>query len=99
MFGRDLKSNRVSVLRSGEAKVELGGRGPQVIRSAKIEAKSTPAHSVVSRGRGRGGSTGGSRGDKYIGYGVQVLNGSKVVTETFDPPSLKQNVSVSSISK
>ena len=108
MFGRDLKSNRVGVLRSGDAKIELGGRGPQVIRSAKIEAKSTPEHSVVSRGRGRGGRSGGSRGsvkkveatgDKYIGYGVQVLNGSKVVAETFDPPSLKQSVSASSISK
>ena len=107
MFGRDLKSNRVGVLRSGEAKVELGGRGSQVINSAKIEAKSTPEHSVVSRGRGRGGRTGGSRGsvkkvaatgDKYIGYGVQVLNGSKVVAETFYPPSLKQSASASSIS-
>lgn len=104
MFGRDLKSNRVGVLRSGDAKVELGGRGPQVIRSAKIEAKSTPEHSVVSRGRGRGGSRGSVKkveatGDKYIGYGVQVLNGGRVVAESFDPPSLKQNVSVSSISK
>ncbi len=107
MFGRDLKSNQVNVLRSAEAKVELGQRGSQVIQSAKIEAKSTPEHSVVSRGRGRGGRGGGSRGsvkkvaasgDKYIGYGVQVFNGGKVVSETFYPPSLKQSVGASASS-
>ena len=101
MFGRDLKSNSVTVLRSGESKVELGTRGSQVIRSAKLETKSTPEHSVVSRGRGRGSTGGGSRssvkkvaatGVKYLGYGVQVLNGGKVVGETFDPPSAKGSV-------
>ena len=102
MYGRDLKSNGVSVLRSGEAKVALGSNGSQVINSAKVETKSTPEHSVVSRGRGRGNRSpgGGSRvsvkkveatGDKYIGYGVQVLAGDKVVAETFDPPGVKGN--------
>ncbi|MEO7317810.1 MAG: hypothetical protein ABIZ56_02350 [Chthoniobacteraceae bacterium] len=104
IYGRDLKSNSVSVLRSGEAKVALGGNGSQVISSAKVETKSTPEHSVVSRGRGRGnrGTGGGSRvsvkkveatGDKYIGYGVQVLDGGKVVAEAFDPAGVKGSVS------
>lgn len=103
MYGRELKSNSVSVLRSGEAKVALGVNGSQVISSAKVETKSTPEHSVVSRGRGRGGSGRSSgrvsvkkveaSGDKYIGYGVQVLDGGKVVAEAFDPAGVKGSVS------
>lgn len=97
MYGRDLKSSSVSVLRSGEAKVALGSKGSQVINSAKVETKSTPEHSVVSRSRGRGGSGGGrvsvkkveATGDKYIGYGVQVFAGDKVVAEIYDPPGIK----------
>ena len=110
MYGRDLKSGSVSVLRSGEAKVALGSNGSQVITSAKVETKSTPEHSVVSKGRrggSNGGTGGGSRvsvkkveatGDKYIGYGVQVLAGDKVVAETFDPPGVKGSVTSKSAS-
>ena len=110
MYGRDLKSSGVSVLRSGEAKVALGSNGAQVISTAKVETKSTPEHSVVSKGR-RGGSNGGTgggarisvkkveaTGDKYIGYGVQVLAGDKVVAETFDPPGVKGSVTSKSAS-
>ena len=113
MYGRDLKSGGVSVLRSGEAKVALGSNGSQVITSAKVETKSTPEHSVVSKGRrggsngSNGGAGGGARisvkkveatGDKYIGYGVQVLAGDKVVAETFDPPGVKGSVTSKSAS-
>lgn len=108
LYGRDLKSNGVSVLRSGEAKVALGANGSQVISSAKVETKSTPEHAVVSKSRGRGGSgrSGGrvsvkkveATGDKYIGYGVQVLAGDKVVAEAFDPAGVKGSVSSKSSS-
>ena len=116
MYGRDIKSNGVSVLRSGEAKVALGSNGSQVISTAKVETKSTPEHSVVSKGRrggsngsngSNGGTGGGARisvkkveatGDKYIGYGVQVLAGNKVVSETFDPPGVKGSLSSKSYS-
>lgn len=88
IFGRDLKSNRVNVIRSGEEKVALGRNGSQVLNSAKVEAVSVPEHSVVSRGRG--GKKVEATGDKYIGYGVQVLAGDTVVSETYYPVGIKQ---------
>lgn len=103
-FGRDEKSDRVSVLRSGEAKVDVAA-GAQTVKSDELKNDYTPEHSVVSRSRGRnggGGRSGGrtsvkkvaGEGDKLIGYGVQVRQSGKVVAETFDPPSLRQDVSV-----
>lgn len=104
-FGRDEKSDRVSVLRSGETKLDLTA-GAQTVKSDELKNEYTPEHSVVSRSSGRGGFGGGGRssgrvsvkkvtgqGDKLIGYGVQVLQGGKVVAEFFEPPSLKQDVS------
>lgn len=98
MFGRDLKSNHVSVLRSGEAHVALG-TGSQVITTPKVEEKSTPKHAVISHNsqRGRDGRVApatvrnvAATGVKYIGYGVQVLDGKSVVAETYDPVGIKQ---------
>ena len=102
-FGRDEKSDRVSVLRSGETKLDLAA-GAQTVKSDELKNDYTPEHSVVSRGRGGnggGGRSGGrasvkkvaGEGDRLIGYGVQVLQAGKVVAESFDPPSLKQDVS------
>lgn len=102
VFGRDAATDRVSVLRSGQSKLNLTALGSQVVKSDEIKADYTPEHSVVSRIRGRGtGSRSAGRvsvkkvageGDKFIGYGVQVLQGSRVVAETFDPSSMKENV-------
>ena len=102
-FGRDEKSERVSVLRSGETKLDLAA-GAQTVKSDELKNDYTPEHSVLSRGRG--GNGGGGRngvrasvkkvageGDRLIGYGVQVLQAGKVVAESFDPPSLKKDVS------
>lgn len=102
-FGRDEKSDRVRLLRSGETKLDLAA-GAQTVKSDELINDYTPEHSVVSRSRGGRGGIGRSggrasvkkvagEGDKLIGYGVQVLQGGKVVAETFDPPSLKQDVS------
>ena len=110
-FGRDEKSDRVSVLRSGETKLDLAA-GAQTVKSEELKNDYTPEHSVVSKGRGRSGNGGGGRsggrtsvkkvageGDRLIGYGVQVLQGGKVVAESFDPPSLKQDVSATPTTK
>ena len=107
-FGRDEKSDRVSVLRSGETKLDLAA-GAQTVKSDELKNDYTPEHSVVSRGRGgNGGGRSGGRasvkkvageGDRLIGYGVQVLQAGKVVAETFDPPSLKQDVSATPATK
>ena len=94
-YGRDLKSKDVTVLDSGEFKVDLAN-GQQTVESKRVNTTYTPEHATVSSSRG-GGSRGGTSkakkvaaaGSMFIGYEVVVKDGEKVVGEYFDPPGLK----------
>ena len=97
-YGRGLKGNDITLLESGEFKVDLAS-GQQKIESKKVSVTYTPEHAIVSTSRGRSG--GGSRttakkvpasGTKFIGFGVVVKDGNKVVGEYFDPTGLKAEV-------
>ena len=98
-YGRGLKGNDITVLESGEFKVDLAG-GAQKVESKKVSTTYTPEHATVSTSRTRssGGSGGTTRttakkvpaeGTKFIGYGVVVKDGERVVGEFFDPSGLK----------
>lgn len=86
IFGRNLKTNDITVLASGTEKLSLDARGQQSIESKTATTTSTPDHSVVSKGKSRGGKSGrvsvkrveGS-GVKYAGYGVLIKDGGTVV--------------------
>lgn len=101
-YGRSLKGNDITSLESGEFKVDLAS-GPQKVESKKISTTYTPEHAVVSTTRSRTGGTGGgtsrttakkvaAEGTKFIGFGVVVKDGEKIVGEYFDPPGLKAEV-------
>jgi hypothetical protein len=98
-YGRSIKGNDITALESGEFKVDLAS-GAQRIESKKVSTTYTPEHSVVStsRSRGSGGNRGTSRttakkvaaeGTKFIGFGVVVKDGDRIVGEYFDPAGLK----------
>lgn len=94
VYGRDLKDRDVTVLESGEFKIELPATGQQKIESKVVSTTSTPEHSIASKSSGRGRSPKAKKveasGTKYIGYGVVVKEGDQIVGEMFDPMGLKQ---------
>ena len=90
-YGRDAKDRDVSVIESGEIKLELAANGQQTAESKRVVATHTPEHSGSAKG-GSGSSSGSSRskkveasGVKFAGYSVQVLDGATVVGEAADP--------------
>jgi hypothetical protein len=91
-YGRGMKGNDITVLESGEFKIDLAS-GAQKIESKKVTTTSTPEHSVVSGSSSRGRSPKAKKvageGTKFIGFGVVVKDGDKTVGEYFDPAGLK----------
>ena len=94
-FGRNLKSNDLMPLESGEVKVALDPSGRQTITTKNISTTYTPEHAVVTKGKGGKGGNNGQKaaraknveaeGKKYAGYSVQVMDGKTVVGEASDP--------------
>jgi hypothetical protein len=103
-YGRNLKTNDLTVLDSGKVKLDLDRSGAQTITTKTVSSTYTDDHAVVSkrggRGKGGGGGGGGGRqkmpkakkveasGTKFAGYSVQVLDGAQVVGETSDPAGI-----------
>lgn len=101
-YGRNLKTNDLTVLDSGKVKLDLNRSGAQVITTKTVSSTYTDDHAVVSKrgGRGKGVGGGGGRqklprakkveasGTKFAGYSVQVLDGAQVVGETSDPAGI-----------
>ena len=94
-YGRNMKSNDMMELESGEVKLALDPSGKQTITTKNISTTYTPEHAVVSRGKGgKGDNKGqkapraknvGAEGKKYAGYSVRVMDGKTVVGEASDP--------------
>ncbi len=95
-YARDVKTNDLAVLESGEFKVDLSA-GSQKVESKKIETTFTPDHSVVSTtGSSRSRRTTAKKvegeGKKFAGYIVTIKDGSTVVGQWADPPGLERAV-------
>lgn len=96
VYGRDLKSREIVVLKSEEFKVALAANGQQKLETNAVETTSTPDHYVSSGGRRAKAKKVEATGTKYFGYSVILKDGSAIVASTFDPPSLKNVAATSS---
>lgn len=83
-FGKDVKDRDLAVLKEGETKTDLKARATEMVESARAEAIAVEAH-----GGGKGKKKVEASGDKFVGYGVQILEGDKLLAEYFSQPSLK----------
>ena len=99
-YGRSLKGNDLTTLDSGDFKVDLAN-GAQRIESKKVTATYTPEHASVSSSRSRSGGSSRSgvkktpaEGTKFIGSGVVVKDGDKIVGQLFGPSGLKAEVAI-----
>jgi hypothetical protein len=96
-FGRDVTGQEVKVLNHGERKSSLTPRGKDFVESETVSSSYVEAHSEISGAgsRGRGGGAAKrvpASGQKILGYAVQVLQGGKVLAETYNEPSYKQRL-------
>ncbi len=82
-FGKDVKDRDLAVLKQGEAKTDIKARATEMVESARVETVAVEAH--TDKGKKKVGAS----GDKFAGYGVQVLEGDKLMAEFFSSPSLK----------
>lgn len=95
-YGKDRKTGVVTVLKSGDARVDLASGMTQKVLTEEVSTTSSQDHSVASTangGRGRGRRVRYTKvegsGVRYVGYGVQVFDGEKIVAEKFDPRALE----------
>ncbi len=98
-YGRDRKDRAISVLSTGESKVDLATMGMQKVELVDISTTSIKDHSISkTSGRGRSRRATAVRvegsGVQYVGYGVQVFEGEDVVGEKFGPDSLEGAIEV-----
>lgn len=92
VFGRNLKTHQVSVLGSGDAKVDLSANGVQTFESTQVTSTFTPMHTESSgSGKKKTAKRVDATGVKIIGYGARVFNGDKAVGEFFSDPGLIPN--------
>ncbi len=83
VFGRDQKDKDVTELESGEYPLDLSNGGRQMRESKKVSTTFTGAHTA---GKGKKVPASGS---KYVGYAIQVREGTKILGEAYDPAGLK----------
>lgn len=89
-YGRDLLTNALTELDSGETKLKLAEFNSQTVSSDRISAMSAAEHFQFPKKKKKGGNPEKPKkveasGVKYIGYSVRVLNGDAVVGEVSDP--------------
>jgi hypothetical protein len=91
VYGRDLKTHAITMLGSDEFKLDIPIKGEQKVESKNITTTSTPEHTEVSgTGKRMKYKKIEAEGTKYLGFGVQITDGEKLVSEYFDPKFLKK---------
>jgi hypothetical protein len=89
-LGRDLASHDIVVIKSGEDQVAVKPQGEATDDAGSATSQSTDEHYQA----GGGGKTAKpaakipAAGAKFVGYAVQVYSGSTLVAETYEPPSM-----------
>ena len=81
---RDVKSRDVTIGVNDSSTVILPPSGQLVVTSAVAKCDFTP--------RSGAGKTGAAKGNKFYGYGVQVLVGGKLAAQTYVPDDAKAEI-------
>ena len=97
IFAKDIKGKDVVVLKDGEQDTTVKAHATETVNTPEITAKSNEKHlqGAALASRGHAAKTGKeveAGGQKIVGYGVQIIQGGKVITDYFSEPSLKANV-------
>lgn len=91
IYGHTRNDNKEVVIESGELKASLEGGKSITLTTPQVTIKGVREHSVsTGGGRRRRSKNIPASGEEYIGYSVEVLNGTTVVAEAYSKPSLKK---------
>lgn len=80
IFGREMVHHDVVTISEGEIPVMIKPITGEDVKVAPVSATEIPARAKAK-----------ASGASIIGHGVQVLNGGKIVAETYEPPSMKES--------
>lgn len=86
MFAKDLTSKEISIPRAGKQDIDLPSLGSVRVKSETVVLKYTEQYSKKFEGDTKFEP---EKGERYLGYGVQVLQGDALLAEKFEPPDLK----------
>lgn len=86
-FGRELKGSDVVKIDEGEKAVSVAPLATAMVESGIASTSYQEQHSTG--GGNRAGKKVEATGHKFLGFGVQLYQGDKMVAEYYDPPSGK----------
>ena len=105
IFASDLKSGDIGKAGSGELKSSLAAAASETVQSQAATMKYTPRHAETvahknannfgnnrDKNRQKAVKIVDAKGDRYRGWGVQVLRGGAVVGEAYSTPELKSQM-------
>ena len=84
LFVRDAATGDILAMDSGERSATVKSRATELIET-------TAATAVFNEAKPVAGKRVPASGTKFVGYGVRVMSGEKVVAEAYDPASLKES--------
>jgi hypothetical protein len=85
VFGRDSKTHAIVDVHHSDLTTTLQPKSDQTLTTAEAVAVLTEDH--IENKKKVDGS-----GARLLGYGVQVLEGTTVVAEAYDPPAMKEEL-------
>jgi hypothetical protein len=91
-FGREAKGNDVVKLDEGAKPVSSKPLSTEMVESGTVTSVFEEEH-ASSYSKGKAGKKTEATGTKILGFAVQVFQGDKMVAESYDPPSMKEQIS------
>jgi hypothetical protein len=87
-FGKSVGDNDVILMEKGERQASVASHKTEVVETPTVSKTAIDAHSEKGA-RGQPGNKVEASGEKLVGYGAQLLEGDKLLTEYFSAPSYK----------
>ena len=84
LFGRDAADKDIKVIDQGDRPASVKPRSTEIVETSTVSAVFVEARSDPNTHKRVPAS-----GTKFVGYGVQVFLGDRLVAEIYDPPSMK----------
>lgn len=106
IYGHDMKSEKLKVIKEGEEKTSIPANDSEVVETAEVKMSGNREYKVTSRSRGNShGNSGGGRGksrtktttvpasgEDYYGYAVEVFVGGELVASYYSKPSIEKDM-------
>ena len=90
-FGKSIGDNDVILLEKGERSASVASNKTETVETPVVTKTYEDAH-FEGDGKGKVGTKVKASGEKLVGYGVQLFEGEKMLTEQFSQPSYKELV-------